>query len=172
MTCELMLLRHGKSDWATSASDVDRPLTERGKHDAKRLGVWLHKHGLVPDYIITSTAKRAWGTARRAAEKMGLDRDTIVQNERIYAAGISALMTILQDCPDSAKRVMLVGHNPGLEDMAKNLANEKIKIPADGKLMPTATLARFTIPGSWGDLRAGCASLESITRPSDLLGKL
>ncbi len=168
MIRELMLLRHGKSDWSISASDIARPLTERGKHDAKRLGVWLHAHGLVPDYIITSTAKRAWGTARRAAEKMGLDRDVIVQNERIYAAGISALMTVLRDCPDSAKRVMLVGHNPGLEDLSKNLASDKIEIPADGKIMPTATLARFTIAGDWADLKAGCASLESITRPSDL----
>jgi phosphohistidine phosphatase len=170
MTCELMLLRHGKSDWATSAGDIDRPLKERGKRDAKRLGSWLHAHGLVPDFVVTSTAKRAWGTARRAADNMGLDRDAIVQDERIYAASVPALMTILRDCPDSAKRVMLVGHNPGMEELVRHLAGDEIEVPADGKLMPTATLARLTIPGSWGDLRAGCASLDSIIRPAELQG--
>lgn len=163
-----MLLRHGKSDWNSSAGDIDRPLNLRGKRDAKRLGVWLRAHGLVPDYILTSTAKRARGTARRAADKMGLARDIIVQDERIYAASVPALLAILRDCPDAAKRVMLVGHNPGLEDLARHLAKDKIALPADGKLIPTATLARFTISGSWCDLAAGCASLDSIIRPAQL----
>ncbi len=168
MTCELLLLRHGKSDWSTSASDIDRPLKERGKRDAKRVGVWLRAHGLVPDYVIASTARRARGTARRAAGKMGLDRDRVVQDERIYAASVPALMAILQDCPESAQRVMLVGHNPGLEDLVRHLAKEKIEMPADGKLIPTAALARLTIPGHWCDLEAGYATLDSIRRPAEL----
>ena len=169
MTCELLLLRHGKSDWSTSGSDIDRPLKGRGKHDAKSVGVWLRAHGLIPDYIIASTARRARGTARRAAGKMGLDRGSVVQDERIYAASVPALLTILRDCPESARRVMLVGHNPGLEDLVRHLAKDKVEVPADGKLIPTAALARLIIPGGWGDLEAKCATLDSIRRPAELL---
>ncbi len=168
MTCELLLLRHGKSDWSSSASDIDRPLKERGKRDAKRVGSWLRAHGLVPDYIIASTARRARGTARKAAGKMGLDRDSVIQDERIYAASVQTLMTILQDCPDSARRVMLVGHNPGLEDLVRHLVKDKMEMPADGKLIPTAALARLIIPGDWCDLEAKCATLDSIIRPAEL----
>lgn len=168
MTCELMLLRHGKSDWTTSASDIERPLKKRGKHDAKKLGGWLYAHGLVPDYIISSTAKRARGTARRAANKMGLNQSSVVQDERIYAASIQTLMAILRDCPESARRVMLVGHNPGLEDLVRYLVKDKIEMPVDGKLITTATLARLTMLENWCNLEARCASLVSIIRPDEL----
>jgi phosphohistidine phosphatase len=168
MTYELMLLRHGKSDWSVETEDFDRPLTKRGKHGAESVGHWLHECGGVPDYIVTSPAKRARSTARRAAKQMGFDADSIVEDKRIYAASIKGLLAVLCDCPVDAKRVMLVGHNPGLEDMVKYLANEKPQIPADGKLMPTAALARFTLECAWEDVGAGCATLVSITRIADM----
>jgi len=168
MTIELMLLRHGKSDWSTAAADFERPLTKRGKRDAKRVGAWLFQGNAAPDYMFTSPARRAWGTARRAVKSMEMNKSTIVRDERIYAAGVSDLLAVLRECPDRVRRVMLVGHNPGLEDLVEYLADEVIEVPADGKLMPTATLARLSMACGWSELDAGCARLISITRPSDM----
>ncbi|MCP3670554.1 MAG: histidine phosphatase family protein [Gammaproteobacteria bacterium] len=170
MTCELMLLRHGKSDWSTAVGDFDRPLTKRGKRGAKGVGGWLSRINLIPDHIISSPASRAWDTAHRAAEYMGLGQEFIVRDKRIYAADVSDLLQVLRDCPGSAKRVMLVGHNPGLEELVEYLVDGLVEIPADGKLMPTATVARLILTGGWAELDAGCAQLESITRPSGMLG--
>ncbi len=169
MTHELLLLRHGKSDWSVSSGDFDRPLTRRGREGAKQAGCWLRGCDGVPDYIVTSPAKRAQSTAHKAAKHMGFAEDSIVKDHRIYGAGVSDLLAVLQECPDDASRVMLVGHNPGLEDMVQYLSDEKIQIPADGKLMPTATLAWFVLSCGWREVRDGGASLKSITRPSDML---
>ncbi len=168
MTYELMLLRHGKSDWSVDAEDFDRPLTKRGKHSAELVGHWLHECGGVPDYIVTSPAKRARSTAHRAAKHMGFDEGSIVEDKRIYAASVRGLLAVLHDCPVDAKRVMLVGHNPGFDDMVKYLANQKVQIPADGKLMPTATVAWFSMECDWKGVDKGCATLISITRPGDM----
>ncbi len=168
MTYELLLLRHGKSDWSVFSGDFERPLTKRGKRGVKQVGCWLRECGGVPDYIVTSPAKRASSTARRVAKYMGFDVDSIVKDHRIYAAGVSDLLAVLQECPDEASRVMLVGHNPGFEEMVRYLADQEVMIPADGKLMPTATLAWFTIPCGWKEVKDGCASLKSITRPGEV----
>ncbi len=169
MTHELMLLRHGKSDWSVFSGDYDRPLTKRGKRGAKHAGSWLYGCGGVPDYIVSSPATRAYSTACRAAKHMEFDANSIVKDHRLYGAGISDLLAVLQGCPEDAFRVMLVGHNPGFEDMVQYLSDDKVQMPADGKLMPTATLAWFTLSCNWGDVMDGCASLKSITRPSDML---
>jgi len=170
MSYELMLLRHGKSDWSTDSGDFDRPLTKRGKRGAEGVGVWLSRVESIPDYIIASPAKRAWDTARRAAVNMHLNQEVIVRDGRIYAADVSDLLQVLCESQDWARRVMLVGHNPGLEELVEYLADARVEIPADGKLMPTATVARLVLPNGWSELDPGCAQLESITRPSGMSG--
>ncbi len=166
MKCELMLLRHGKSDWSTSDGDFERPLNKRGKRSAKLVGAWLAEQGMEPELIITSPAKRARSTARRAALNMNLGQDAIIRDERIYAADVSDLLQVIRECPASVGRIMLVGHNPGFEDLVEYLADNTVEIPEDGKLMPTATLAQLTMIGDWSDAGAGSAHLEAITRPS------
>jgi phosphohistidine phosphatase len=100
---------------------------------------------------------------------MGFAVDSIVKDRRMYAAGVSDMLAVLRDCPAEANRVMLVGHNPGMEDMVEYLAAGKVVIPADGKLMPTATLAWFSLSCGWDELKDGCATLKSITRPADMV---
>lgn len=168
MTRELMILRHGKSDWSVFSGDFERPLTKRGKRGSKVVGRWLRKRNGIPDHIVTSPAKRARTTARRVAKHMGFSADSIVKDQRIYGAGVSDLLAVLRDCPPDANRVMLVGHNPGLEDMVKYLSCESVSIPVDGKLMPTATVAWFVFTCSWVELKDRCATLKSITRPADM----
>ena len=168
MTRELLLLRHGKSDWSTSVDDFHRPLKDRGKRAAQRIGVWIAQQHMLPDVIVTSPAERARVTAEKACKAMGNSARGILSDERIYAAGLNALIEVLADCPQDAGRVMLVGHNPGLEELLEWLAIDRVPLAKDGKLLPTATLARLQMPSDWRTLIAGCAKLDSITRPGAL----
>jgi len=168
MTRELLLLRHGKSDWNTGVDDFHRPLIDRGKRGAQRVGAWLAQQKLVPDVIVTSPAERALVTAQKACKAMGHGDQGIRMDKRIYAADLDALVEVLADCPPDASRVMLVGHNPGLEELLVWLASETVAVPEDGKRLPTATLGRLQMPDDWHELSEGCARLLSITRPSTL----
>jgi phosphohistidine phosphatase len=168
MSRELMLLRHGKSDWSQQLDDFERPLKDRGKRGAQRMGVWLQQQELAPDLVISSPAERAITTAQKLVKAMGGDARRIVEDRRIYAARVDELLLVLAEQPQRAQRVMLVGHNPGLEDLAQYLAHKAIPLPSDGKLLPTATLAIFELPDNWQDLKAGIGQLVSITRSSSL----
>ena len=168
MARELLLLRHGKSDWSQDTDDFQRPLKDRGKRGAQRMGVWLLRQGLQPDYIIASPAARAIETARKLCKTMGVDARQIKQEKRIYAASLSDLLQALGECPNKASRVLLVGHNPGLEQLRVYLSAESIPLPSDGNLLPTATLARLILPDDWQELQAQSAQLQSITRPKGL----
>ena len=168
MTRELLLLRHGKSDWDTGDDDFHRPLKDRGKRAVQRIGVWLAQQKKVPDLVVTSPAERALVSAQKACKAMGNGDAGIQRDKRIYAAGIDELLAVLADCPQDAGRVMLVGHNPGLEELLEWLAGAAIPVPEDGKLLPTATLASLQLPADWRALVAGCAHLNSITRPGTL----
>jgi phosphohistidine phosphatase len=168
MTRELLILRHGKSDWSAGTDDFQRPLRGRGKRAAQRMGAWLQQQQLMPDHIISSPAVRALMTARKLCKAMDQDSRNINIDERVYEATARNLLDVLAACPDSAQRVLLVGHNPGLEHLLVTLSGEAAPIPADGKLLPTATLARLAMPDDWRELLSGCARLISITRPGDL----
>jgi phosphohistidine phosphatase len=168
MTRELLILRHGKSDWDAGTDDFHRPLKDRGKRAAQRAGVWLLQQGLLPDYVVSSPAERAIVTAQKSCKAMGMNARVIHRVQAVYEATPSALLRVIADCPASARRIMLVGHNPGLEELLIYLAREPIPYPADGKLLPTATLARLAMPDNWQELHAGSAQLLGITRPAEL----
>ena len=168
MTRELLLLRHGKSDWNTGVDDFHRPLRDRGKRGAQRIGVWLAQQERVPDYIVTSPAERALVTAQKTCKAMGNGDQGIQQDRRIYAADIDRLLAVLSDAPQDAGRIMLVGHNPGLEELLDWLVSDTLPVSDDGKRLPTATLAILKMPDDWQTLIAGCARLDSITRPGTL----
>ena len=168
MTRELLLLRHGKSDWNIDTDDYHRPLKNRGKRGAQRIGTWLLQHDLMPDHVITSPAERALVTAQKCCKAMHIGAKHVHRDKRIYLADPYALLATLADCPADAKRVMLVGHNPGLELLLSYLSDEAPEIPPDGKLMPTATLARLAMPINWSDLKEGQGKLLQLTRASGL----
>lgn len=168
MARELMLLRHGKSDWNEQVEDFQRPLKDRGKRGAQRMGVWLLQQQLQPDTVISSPAERAIVTAEKAVKAMGGDAHAINEDRRIYAARVEDLLQVLAEAPNDSASVLLVGHNPGLEALAEFLEGERIPLPNDGKLMPTATLARIEMPDDWRKLKGGDGHLLSITRASGL----
>ncbi len=169
MSRHLLLLRHAKSAWNTGAAkDFDRPLASRGVRDAPVMGKWLKKQGLVPDIVISSPALRARQTCEAACEKMGIKQKEINWDNRVYAALVTELLQVLQEYKKKPQTLMLVGHNPGLEDLLIYLAGEDAQVPPDGKLLPTAAVAYLKLPGNWKDLAEGTGRLVSITRVKDI----
>ncbi len=169
MSRYLLILRHAKSDWDTNArSDFERPLAKRGERDAPRMGQWLKKQKLVPDQVVSSPALRARQTSEKACKEMGIKEKQIDWDDRVYAATEGELLRVLADCSKKKKTVMLVGHNPGLEDLVAYLAGKGLEIPADGKLLPTAAVACLKMPENWNDLKEGDGEVVSITRPKEI----
>lgn len=159
----LLVLRHAKSSWKEAdLADHDRPLNKRGKHNAPRMGRLLRELDLVPDLIISSTAKRAWDTAEAVADQCGCENE-VVLNEDLYSFESGAYLEALRDLPDAYSRVMVVGHNPGLEELVDLLTGESVGLP-------TAALAQVTLPiHSWQELTDETEGrLLNIWRPKEL----
>lgn len=148
MNKELLLLRHGKSDWDTETTDFNRPLNKRGIRSAQKMGEWLEEQKLLPDLIISSPAIRALTTAEIVCEAMGLPVNSIQTDKRIYEASLTDLLQVLLQITGSTQRLLMVGHNPGFEYLVNHLA-PAIPIPEDGKLMPTAALAYLQLDIKW-----------------------
>ena len=165
----LLILRHAKSSWDSGAdTDFERPLAERGERDAPRMGQWLNRQHLKPDHVVSSPAERALQTTLRVCKEMGVKKKKITWDSRIYGSSTPQLLEVLSDIPASADRVMLVGHNPGLEDLLRYLWGENTVVPPDGKLLPTAALAQVILPKNWQSLRKGVAQQVAIMRPKDI----
>ncbi|WP_043757409.1 SixA phosphatase family protein [Imhoffiella purpurea] len=169
MPRELLLLRHAKSDWDSDVSaDFDRPLAKRGKSDAPKVGAWLYREGLVPDHVVSSPAERARQTATKVCKRLDFKKKRIVWDEAIYEGGLTDLLEVLSRVPSGAATVLLIGHNPGLEELLKHLAGGDYDTPEDGKLLPTAAVARLEMPSDWSRLDSGSGNLLSLTRPRAL----
>ena len=166
MSRELWLLRHAKSDRTVEMEDFDRPLKKRGKKAALRMGTWMQQQQLVPDTVLSSPAKRAISTAKIVCAAIGIDKQAIQQDRRLYFNGVERLKTVLSECPVQSGRVLLVGHNPDLEELLINLTGNNL--PAADKLLPTAALAILKMPDDWQHLDTGCAQLISITYAKSL----
>jgi phosphohistidine phosphatase len=163
-TRRLTLLRHAKSDWP-DVPDHDRPLAKRGRKDAPRIGRWLRTHGYVPDIVICSTALRTRQTWDLVAPE--LNGSARVQFEpRAYAASALTLLYLCQELPAPCQAALLIGHNPGIEELAASLGGAPE--PA-GLRFPTAAVAVFGFTGAWSTLEPGRANLLDYTIPADLL---
>src|SRR5215212_820320 len=130
----LLLLRHAKSSWDNpSQQDFDRPLAERGKRDAPRMGRALKERGPEPDLIVSSPAVRARQTVEAAINAAGFTA-ALQFDESIYEAGLGELMRVVRNLPNSSSTVLMVGHNPGFEGLVYRLSGASER-------MTTAALA-------------------------------
>ena len=169
MSRELLILRHAKSAWDTDAvTDFERPLAKRGKKASPRVGRFLFQQGLVPDFVVSSPAMRARQTVIAVCGQMDIGPDQIIWNDRIYGGWTASIVSVLMDCPNDARRVLIAGHNPGLETLLQFLCHHRVPIPPDGKLLPTAAVAHLQIDSEWSNLDSGVARLLSITRSRSL----
>jgi phosphohistidine phosphatase len=132
----ITLLRHAKSDWnSPTRDDFDRPLNARGMNDAPRMGRQLHQRGLHPQLILSSSAVRAISTARIVATELGYSAESIQTDDDLYLATPKMLLQILCRTGATYTDVLLVGHNPGLTDLANRIGNVTIdNIPTCGAL--------------------------------------
>jgi phosphohistidine phosphatase len=155
----LLLLRHGKSDWKNELeSDFDRPLAPRGIKAARKMAEMMEEEDLVPELIVSSPAKRAISTARIVLDELG-DVE-LEENEDIYGAELSALMNVVHSLPEDYDKVMLVGHNPGFEELANALSGR------EDTVMKTCSLAILNMRrGSWEEVQEGSFELEDIKNP-------
>ncbi len=142
----LLLLRHAKSSWKhPELADHERPLNKRGKHDAPRVGNLLVERELIPQYIVCSTAVRTRQTAEALVESSGY-AGQVEYLDAFYMAEPATYLKTLCTLPDDVERVLLIGHNPGLEGLAQMLSGE---IAA----LPTAALAHLVLPiQTWQEL--------------------
>ena len=166
MSRELWLLRHAKAKRDDTMKDFDRPLKKRGKRTAWELGVWLHQQGLVPDWVLSSPAKRAMATTTRVLEAMDTMDLTVMRDKRLYE-DMEQLLVALAECPANTERVLLVGHNPALEELLIHLVG-LTNLSNHDKLLPTATLARLAMPDDWTRLSKRCAQVVAIITPKSL----
>lgn len=143
----LFLIRHAKSSWDdTALSDKDRPLHDRGKCDAPKMGKRLARRDVKPDLILSSPAMRALATAEIIAKKLDYKRKDIVVDDRLYAGEADDLLNVIHKLGDKCKRVILVGHNPELTELAHRLSSEITH-------MPTCAVAAFTFDAkSWSNI--------------------
>ncbi|GAB3046306.1 histidine phosphatase family protein [Parafrigoribacterium mesophilum] len=153
----LILLRHAKSDWSGDDADIDRPLSERGLREAPQAGRWL-AHGVGGlDLVVVSPASRAQKTWELASAE--LDSPPLVWiDDRVYAASNDELLGVVRALPDEAHTVVVVGHNPGMEDLLSLLTGEPMS-------MPTSGLAVIGLEGSWSSAGQSSAKLLASGKP-------
>ena len=119
----LVMIRHAKSSWANPLqSDFERPLNERGLQDAPAMGEKLKSLHIIPDLIISSTAKRTRQTAKRIAKAVGYDVDKIKWEEKLYHCISSVFDEVIYEISDKVKTVFIVAHNPGITEFVNHLS--------------------------------------------------
>ena len=162
----LFLIRHAKSSWDdTALPDKDRPLGDRGKRDAPKMGKRLAKRHVKPDLILSSPALRALSTAEIIAKKLDYELKDIVVDDRVYAGEVDDLLNVIYKLGDKLKRVMLFGHNPELTELARRLSSEITH-------MPTCAVAEFTFDAkSWSNIGKAKLSKVALDYPKRLQGK-
>ena len=163
----LVLFRHAKSSWKyAELKEFDRPLRKRGRKAARLMGQVLSDMSFRPDIILSSPAERAATTASLVANELGYDEDRIVQVQELYLESVSHMLEQVQSINDGYDNAILVGHNPGLTDLANTLTGDSIEsIPTAG-----AYAIRFDI-ASWKDAAAGKGTCAWFERPSDYNSK-
>lgn len=158
----LYLLRHAKSSWADeSMRDFDRPLANRGREDCATIGEFIKEKGIDFDLVLVSTAVRTRETIELVKERANLNSE-VRFDERIYEATTSQLLEVISQVDDDRESVLLVGHNPGIEDLLARLTGEHVQVT-------TATLAKIKINApKWSANLVNNGTLEWIVHPKEL----
>jgi phosphohistidine phosphatase len=160
----LLLLRHAKSSWKNeSLDDHDRPLNERGKKEAPKMGQLLLEEHLLPDIILSSDAKRCRRTVERVCDAAGYRGETVLSSE-LYLANPATYLKAIARQSEQTSRLLVVGHNPGLEELLESLIGRY-------EPMTTAALAhiRFDNLERWSDTNASTrGELVKLWQPMEL----
>ncbi len=165
----LLLLRHAKAAWPAGILDVDRPLAQRGQAAALLMGSYLKKERLEPDLAIVSSARRTQETWERVQPILG--EIAMRPDGRIYEAPVGRLLEVVREVEPEIGTLLVIGHNPGFEELAKLLIGEgdMDSILRLGQKYPTAGLAVIDFElASWGDVGKKAGRLERFVTPKSL----
>jgi len=157
----LFVLRHAKSSWNhPKLSDFERPLNKRGEKAAPFMGELMREKDLIPEFVLSSPAKRAKQTAKLVKASAEIS-SKIEFDRRIYEASRNSLLHIVSEFDDDLRSAMIVGHNPGFEGLVAALGGEHQR-------MPTAALAVIELDiESWSEITADCGKLIEMLRPKE-----
>jgi phosphohistidine phosphatase len=170
---QLLLLRHAKSSRDDAGlPDRERPLSPRGRHAAAAMRAAMHRLGLAPDLVLVSPARRTMQTLE-VLEPWD-DTPLIEPIEALYLANVTQLLLALQGVAETVRSVLLIGHNPGLHELALALAGARARAHPDAAMQrlteayPTGALAEFAVAGRWWQLDAGGGRLTRFLTPREL----
>lgn len=168
---QLVLLRHAKSNWDDPLlADIDRPLAKRGRKAGKVVSAWLKKQHIRPDLVLCSPSVRTRETLALIADAIG-DTVTVAYDKGLYLAEAEDLLVRLRRVDKAAKCVMVIGHNPGMQELAIALLRPGArKSHAElAEKFPTAAVACFNLSiAAWSDLQLADATLTKFVKPVDL----
>lgn len=169
---KLTLLRHAKSGWDDPvARDFDRPLNGKGKRAAHRVGEYMRAHKLHFDHVVASPAARVVETIEHLADGAA-ERLVPAWDKRVYLASAVSLLDVVQEADNRHASLLLVGHNPGLEDLVLLLVPDRPEDEARDQVeekFPTASIAEISFPvDRWEDIRPNSGELSMFVRPRDL----
>jgi len=161
----LLLVRHAKSDWSDeSLEDFDRPLNKRGKHDAPLMAKFLADQKLIPTYLYSSPANRAYTTARLFADELGLAENDIALEKTLYEASTEQLLRAIQRLPDGHDTAAIFSHNPTLSYTVSHFSGRHVgNVPTCGIGYIISTVDQ------WKDVNAESAQLHALWIPKAVL---
>ena len=163
----LLLLRHAKSSWVDpTLPDHDRPLASRGRRDAKRIAKHLAALEFEPELVLCSSAVRTRETLELVRPALGNSK--VLFEDGLYGASSDELLARIRVVPDAVGSVMLIGHNPGLEQLALLLASSGDELRRLETKFPTAALATLAVETTWSRLAPGDAILTAYIVPKQL----
>jgi phosphohistidine phosphatase len=162
----LFLLRHAKSSWDDPRlDDHDRPLAPRGLRASAVIAEHLRQERIAPTLVLCSPARRTRETLERV---MPLDRAEVRIEDELYRASSKDLLQRLREVPDEVDSVMLIGHQPAIQQLALQLAAEGSELERLKAKFPTAALATLDFPGEWSGLERQSAELVAYVKPKQL----
>jgi len=158
----LILLRHAKASRDDpSLKDFDRPLNHRGEDDAKLMGRYLRNEKLVVDAVVSSPARRALTTTELFLKAANISLEPALE-DRIYEAGLPQLLRIVSEMDSAHQTVLLIGHNPGFEELAESLTGQYIRLPTAALVVIDLSVDR------WSDARPRSGRLRALVTPKEL----
>jgi phosphohistidine phosphatase len=166
----LFLLRHAKSSWDDPRlDDRDRPLAPRGRRASELIAGHLRQEGIAPSLVLCSSATRTRETLQRVIP--ALDASDVSIEDELYGASSEGLLQRLREVPGDLESVMLVGHQPAIQELALELAGDGAELARLRAKFPTGALATLLFAGDWSELAPGSAELVAYVKPKELAGE-
>jgi phosphohistidine phosphatase len=165
---ELMLMRHAKSDWNSHKADIDRPLNARGRKDARHMGSYLNDQAFIPERMVVSPARRTLETAELLLASLPVAEENITVDKALYLADRETLCEIIELYASDNQRLLILAHNPGMDDLVSYLARTPLSLSDSGKLMTTCAVACFRLDSLAALNKRGQGELQHLFRAAEI----